>query len=75
MPVWRINPPTVPGLYWFKLKTSDDYPPPGVLRFCRVTIYDGELVLGARNYDSESFSKVEGLQRWWAGPLLEPVEE
>lgn len=74
-PVWRTNPPTEPGLYWFKMKTNDDYPPPGVLRFCRVVRRpDGKIILGSRNYDAHDFLRVEGLQRWWAGPLPEPED-
>ncbi len=74
-PVWRKNPPTEPGLYWFKLRINDEYPPPGVLRFCQVIHGgDGSLILGCRNFDSDHFQRVEGLQRWWAGPLLEPPD-
>ena len=73
-PVWTKDPPTEPGLYWFKLRAEVDFPE-GVLRFCQVIRGgDGSLILGCRNYDSDHFQRVEGLQRWWAGPLPEPVE-
>jgi len=76
IPVWRTNPPTEPGLYWFKLKTSDEYPPPGVMRWCRVVRHrNGHLTLGTKNYDDGGdYLKVDGVQRWWAGPLPEPME-
>ena len=76
-PVWTKTPPTVPGLYWFSLRT-DERPGAavlGVLRHCRVVRHQsGKMILGVKNYDADDFGKVEGLQRWWAGPLLEPVE-
>jgi len=75
VPVWTKTPPTVPGLYWFKLRINEDYPPPGFTRFCRVVARDGRLILGSKNYDAHDHLDVEGLQRWWAGPLLEPTEE
>lgn len=67
VPVWRKNPPTVPGLYWFQLRTETDFPE-GVTRHCRVVMFHGNLV------DQNQGVGVEGLQRWWAGPLLEPEE-
>jgi len=75
VPIWTKDTPTEPGLYWFKLRTEVDFPE-GVLRFCQVIRGgDGVLILGVKNYDSAHFGRVEGLQRWWAGPLLEPREE
>lgn len=71
-PVWRKNPPTVPGLYWFQLRTSDK--PDGVTRFCRVVLHKGHLIVGSKNYDADDFNRVDRLQRWWAGPLPEPVK-
>lgn len=68
-PVWRINPPTVPGLYWFQLRTNEVYPPTGVTRHCRVIMFNGKLI------DMGHGLGVKNLQRWWAGPLLEPMEE
>lgn len=65
-PVWRLNPPVLPGLYWFQLRTNKVYPPTGVTRHCRVVLLNGKLV------DQNRSLGVEGLQRWWAGPLLEP---
>ena len=72
-PRWTKDPPTEPGLYWFQLRVDEE--PVGVTRHCRV-VSDGEghLSLGERNYDSAHYLAVENLQRWWAGPLPEPIE-
>ena len=67
-PVWRLNPPTVPGLYWFQLRTNEDYPPKGSTRYCRVILFNGELM------DARTHRGTDKLQRWWAGPLLEPPD-
>lgn len=67
---WSTDPPTEPGLYWFKLIDSDS-----LLRFCRVLRnIDGKLVLGSRNYDEEKFISLDDLHRVWAGPLREPEQ-
>lgn len=69
VPVWRKNPPTEPGLYWYTLRTTEELGE-GVLRFCRVWEHDGVLVstAGAVCKPAAEF------QRWWAGPLLEPIK-
>lgn len=70
VPVWRKNPPTRAGLYWYSLRTTEELGE-GVLRFCRVWNRDGVLVATAGN----SFKPAAEFQRWWAGPLLEPDNE
>jgi len=67
-PVWRKDPPTVPGLYWFKLRTETDFPE-GSTRYCRVILFNGSLI------DARTHRGTENAPRWWAGPLLEPVDE
>lgn len=72
LPVWTKTPPTTPGLYWYSLRT-DERPGAavlGVLRNCRVWELDGILVATA----GFSFKPAAEFQRWWAGPLLEPIE-
>lgn len=69
VPVWSLNPPTEPGLYWFQLRNNEDYPPTGVTRHCRVVMFHGKLV------DKGHGVGVENVMRWWAGPLLEPTDE
>ncbi len=69
VPVWRKNPPTEAGLYWFSLRTTEK-PGEGVRRFCRVWDVEGVLVATAGGH----CKRAEDFQRWWAGPLLEPIE-
>lgn len=69
VPVWRKNPPTEPGLYWYTLRTTEVLGE-GVLRFCRVWERDGILVSTA----GAGYKAAADFQRWWAGPLLEPIE-
>ncbi len=71
-PVWTKDPPTEPGIYWYSLRTTDEAGE-GVLRFCRVTFHQGNLIVDSKNYDADEFNKVEHLQRWWAGYLPEPI--
>jgi len=73
-PAWTMTPPTEPGLYWFKLRTNEDYPPKGVVRHCRVVRYENRLVLHSGEGPVSQRQTVEHFQRWWAGPLPEPVE-
>ena len=75
VPVWRKNPPTEPGLYWFQLRISDDYPPTGVTRHCRVVLFEGRLILHGDEAPVTTRHTVDHFQRWWAGPLPEPVED
>ncbi len=72
-PIWTKDPPTGPGLYWFQLRTGDK--PVGVIRHCRVVQFERRLLLHTGEGPMSERHTVDHLQRWWAGPLLEPTEE
>jgi len=75
-PEWTKDPPTEPGLYWYSLRT-DDRPGAavlGVLRHCRIVVYEGKLMDEQGQGPASQRQTVAAYQRWWAGPLPEPEE-
>lgn len=78
VPTWTADPPTKPGLYWFALIDSD-----GTRRHCVVieagpmvnvvfeNLQPGDLYV----FTGEKPTKVDGMHRVWAGPLLAPAGE
>lgn len=61
-PVYTDKPPTVPGLYWYRLGGSQ------ADRFCRVWEQNGQLLTTA----GDGVKSVTLFKRNWAGPLPEP---
>jgi hypothetical protein len=64
-PAYTDVPPTLPGLYWFRVGPSL------VDRHCRVWEQDGLLVTTTDGQAKD----VRLFARRWAGPLLEPSSD
>lgn len=65
-PILTSTPPTVPGLYWYRL----DVPKSTALYHCRVWLR--KSVLEAEGVDGH-LEDVRTFGRLWAGPLPEPL--
>ena len=67
IPIWTDEPPTEPGLYWWRLHTESS-----VVFDTRVRLNEtGQLTVDTKMGPIE----VKNISRFWAGPLLEPKDE
>jgi hypothetical protein len=66
-PVLTKDPPTVPGLYWYRLQGGHS------IHYCRVIDHPRKGIV-APCAGGDGFKPTGEFLRVWAGPLLEPIE-
>jgi hypothetical protein len=72
---WTSNPPTQPGLYWWRMRGLERRLREVVQpKLAMVVLFGGTLSVRTRKGDSSAFVSVSALARDWAGPLPLPED-
>jgi hypothetical protein len=72
---WTNEPPTRPGLYWWRVRGLEPRLERAVRpHLCAVVDFGGRLSVRTRKGDSSAFISVAALARDWAGPVATPED-